>query len=362
MIYLPKRIGNLFNKMCKIENIKAAIFDSAHGKKKRKCVKKVLDNVDEYAHKIQQILLTESYVPSRFYERELYDCHCRKSRKICNTAYYPDQIIFWCVINAIKPTIMRGMYEWSCGSVPNRGIKLGYRAVRRWLNCDWKNTKYCLKLDIHHFYQSIPHDKLMEAFSHKIKDKKMLRLISRIVESYPAGLPIGNYTSQWFANFYLESLDHYIKQELHIKRYVRYVDDMVLFGNNKKKLHKARILISKKLSEMGLSLKNNYQVFPTKSRAVDFLGYQFWRNHIKMRKRNFLFLTRQYRKICRLESRNKPIPFHMAAGFISRYGQLQHCNVYWLKQKVQKKINFKMLKEVIRNENKRKYKPQPVAI
>ena len=123
MIYLPKRIGNLFNKMCKIENIKAAIFDSAHGKKKRKCVKKVLDNVDEYAHKIQQILLTESYVPSRFYERELYDCHCRKSRKICSTAYYPDQIIFWCVINATKPTIMRGMYEWSCGSVPNRTFR-----------------------------------------------------------------------------------------------------------------------------------------------------------------------------------------------------------------------------------------------
>lgn len=245
---------------------------------------------------------------------------------------------------------MRGMYEWSCVSVPNRGIKAGFRAVNRWLDCDWENTKYCLKLDIHHFYQSIPHGKLIAAFSHKIKDKKMLRLIIRIVEGYPAGLPIGNYTSQWFANFYLEPLDHYIKQELHIKRYVRYVDDMVLFSNSKKQLHKACQAISSRLAEMGLTLKGNYQIFPTKSRAVDFLGYQFRRNHIKLRKRNFLLLHKQYRKIKKLQNQNRPVPFRTAAGFISRYGQLQHCSAYWLRQKYRKLL--KPLKEVIHNESK----------
>lgn len=351
VIYVPKRIGNLFNKMCEIENIKIAIFDSARGKKKRKSVKKVLENVDEYARKIQRILLTGSYHPSGYHERELYDSHSRKVRMICSTAYYPDQIIFWCVINATKPAIMRGMNDWCCGSIPERGIKHGYRAVKRWLDCDWKNTKYCLKLDIHHFYQSVPHDKLMAALKHKIKDKKMLTLLHTIIYSCQAGLPIGNYTSQWFANFYLEPLDHYIKQELHIKRYVRYVDDMVLFSSSKKQLHKAEKAIAQWLEKMGLMLKGNYQIFPTKSHAIDFLGYQFQKSHVKLRKRNFLLLRKQYRKIKKLQSRNQPVPFHTAAGFISRYGQLQHCSAYWLRQKYRKLL--KPLKEVIHNESKR---------
>jgi hypothetical protein len=259
------------------------------------------------------------------------------------------------MINAIKPVIMRGMYEWCCGSIPGRGIKYGYRAVKRWLDCDWKNTKYCLKLDIHHFYQSIPHDKLMTAFRHKIKDKKMLHLLQTIVSSYPDGLPIGSYTSQWFANFYLEPLDHFIKQELHIKRYVRYVDDMVLFSNSKRKLHKACAAISERLSEMGLTLKGNYQIFPTKSRAVDFLGYQFRRDHVSLRKRNFLSFLRQYRKISKLQSKGKPVPPHLAAGLLSRSGQLKHCNAYWTRRKIEKSIE--PLKGVIRDESKRKRKP-----
>lgn len=352
VIYVPKRIGNLFNKMCEIENIKIAIFDSARGKKKRKSVKKVLENVDNYAYKIQQMLLNKSYKPSSYHTFEQYDSHCKKVRAICSTAYYPDQIIFWCVINTIRPVIMRGMYEWCCGSVSDRGIKYGYRAVKRWLNCDWKNTKYCLKLDIHHFYQSISHEKLIAMFEHKIKDKQMLRLIATIINSYSTGLPIGNYTSQWFANFYLESLDHYIKQNLHIKRYVRYVDDMVLFSHSKKQLHKAYNAISIYLDKVGLQLKDNYQIFPTKNRTIDFLGYQFYRNHIKLRKSDFLLLSRQYRKICRKINKHESISFKMAAGFMSRYGQLKHCNAYFLKQKFGKHLN--LLKEVIRGESKRK--------
>jgi len=351
VIYVSKRVDNLYKQMCDISNIKIAIYDSAHCKKKRKSVNKVLQNVDGYAYKIQQMLINETYKPSGYHVFEQYDSHCKKSRTICSTAYYPDQIIFWCVINIIKPVIMRGMYEWCCGSVPNRGIKYGYRAVKRWLDCDWNNTKYCLKLDIHHFYQSISHEKLIAMFEHKIKDKQMLHLIATIVNSYPTGLPIGNYTSQWFANFYLESLDHYIKQDLHIKRYVRYADDMVLFSHSKKQLHKAYKAISIYLNRIGLQLKDNYQIFPTKSHAVDFLGYQFKRNHIKLCKDDFLLLARQYRKICKKINQHKSINFKMAAGFMSRYGQLKHCNAYFLKQKFGKHLN--LLKEVIRSESKR---------
>ena len=199
---MPKRAGHLYEKMCKQKNIKLAILDAARGKHSRKDVRNVLEHIDDYAAKTQRILERQSYKPSKYRVQTIYDSRSKKYRQICSLPFYPDQIIFWCVINTIKPTLMRGMYEWCCGSIPGRGIKCGYRAVRRWLDCDWKNTKYCLKLDIHHFYQSIPHDKLMRAFQHKIKDRKMLGLIKTIVDSFADGLPIGNYTSQWFANFY----------------------------------------------------------------------------------------------------------------------------------------------------------------
>ena len=353
---MPKRIGHLYEKMCERENIKQAILCAAQNKHKRKEVKYVLGHIDEFAGKIQCMLKNQSYKPSKYRIRTIYDSRSKKYRQICSLPFYPDQIVFWCVINTIKPVIMRGMYEWCCGSVPGRGIKLGYRAVKRWLDCDWKNTKYCLKLDIHHFYQSVPHDKLMAAFHHKIKDAKMLQLIKTVIDSSPEGLPIGNYTSQWFANFYLEPLDHYIKQDLHIKRYVRYVDDMVLFSHSKKQLHKALKAITEYLKGMGLTLKGNYQIFPTKSRAVDFLGFQFRRGYVKLRKSDFLRLYRQYRKIRKCLKHMKQIQFKTAAGFISRLGQLKHCNSYWFRQRISKNINIIVLKRVIADESKRQCK------
>jgi hypothetical protein len=359
---MPKRAGHLYEEMCEQRNIKLAILDAARGKHSRKDVQNVLGHIDDYAAKIQMILERQSYKPSKYRVQTIYDSRSKKYRQICSLPFYPDQIIFWCVINTIKPVLMHGMYEWCCGSIPGRGIKCGYRAVRRWLDCDWKNTKYCLKLDIHHFYQSIPHDKLMMAFQHKIKDRKMLWLIKTIVDSLADGLPIGNYTSQWFANFYLEPLDHYIKQELHIKRYVRYVDDMVLFSHSKKQLHKALKAINEYLKGMGLTLKSNYQIFPTKSRPVDFLGFQFHHGYIKLRNSNFLRLYRRYRKIRKMLKRHKTVSPKLAMGFISQCGELKHCNAYWFRQKISRNINLNRLKEAITNESKRQCKACGFAV
>ena len=86
----------------------------------------------------------------------------------------------------------------------------------------------------------------------------------------------GNYTSQWFANFYLQDLDHYIKEDLKIPYYIRYMDDMVLFHRNKKELHKARVKIEEFLKNEDLKLKENWQLFKTDSRPIDFLGYKFF--------------------------------------------------------------------------------------
>jgi len=266
------------------------------GKRKQNRVKKILDNIDVYAEKIRRILLKKTYRPSPYIEKTIEDGATKKIRTICKPRFYPDQIIHWALMIQLQPAIMRGMYEYSCGSVPGRGTSYGQKTLRKWLDGDYKNTKYCLKMDVHKFYPSVNNELLKMAFRRRIKDTDCLWLIDQIINSIQ-GLPIGNYTSQWFSNFFLQGLDHFIKEQLGVKYYLRYVDDLVLLGGNKKKLHKARQAISDYLETINLTLKDDWQVFKVNSRAIDFLGFRFFRNKTILRKRNALRIRRRIRKI-----------------------------------------------------------------
>lgn len=126
-------------------------------------------------------------------------------------------------------------------------------------------------------------------------------MIDLIIDSSKNGLPIGNYTSQWFANFYLQDLDHYIKEDLHIKYYIRYMDDIVLFHRNKKELHKIKEKIEAFLEKEDLKLKENWQLFKTDSRPLDFLGYRFYRGYTTLRRGNCLRIRRRIKKSIKKE-------------------------------------------------------------
>ncbi len=291
-----KREGFLFEDICDEQNIKHAILHSSLGKRNQRRVKHILDNMDVYAIKIKDMLLTYRYEPSPYVEKTIIDGANKKERVICKPRYYPDQIIHWALMLQIQPVIMRGMYEYCCGSVPGKGTGYGQKTLRKWLNSDHKNTKYCLKLDISKFYPSINNEILKEMFRRKIKDGRCLFLIDKIVDS-SKGLPIGNYTSQWFSNFYLEGLDHYIKEVLRAKYYIRYVDDIVILCPNKRKLHKMFECIRIYLSEIKLSVKGDWQIFSVDKRPIDFLGFKFYRNKTILRKRTALRIMRRMRKI-----------------------------------------------------------------
>jgi len=350
-----KRVGNLYQKILDPDQIEWAIGEASRGKRHRADVKRVIADVPKYVQKIRDMLTNGTFRPSPYHVFERYDHLNKKTRTIQRPEFFPDQIVHWLIITATKDVFMRGMYHWNCGSIPGRGIKHGYNGVKRWLRDDKKNTKYTLKMDVKKYYDSIPHDKLMAIIRHKIKDERMIKLIQQIVESTKSGVPIGNYTSQWFANIYLESLDHYIKEKLKVKYYVRYIDDMVLFGCNKKELHKARKAIEKFLEvELGLKLKGNWQVYKTDSRGVDFLGFVFRRTHIQLRARNFLALVRQANRVKKMIANKVAIPFKVAAGLLSRMGQLRHFNSFKVWEKYLKGIKINLLKKVVRNESKRK--------
>jgi RNA-directed DNA polymerase len=300
-----------------------AIANSSLGKRKQKRVKMILDNEECYAKEIQDMLLKKQYIPSPYAIKTVQDGSSGKIRTVYKPRFYPDQIIHWSLMLQLQPIMMKGMYEYNCGSVPGRGTSYGQNTLRKWLDTDYKNTKYCLKMDVSKFYPSVDNDILKEMFRRKIKDKDCLWLIDSIIDS-SQGLPIGNYTSQWFANFFLQGLDHYIKEKLGVKYYVRYVDDLVLLGSNKKKLHKARKHISEYLQTIGLTLKSDWQVFKVNDRAIDFLGFRFFRNKTILRKRNALRIKRRIKKI----SKKNYLNYKDACAVISYWGWIKRSDSY----------------------------------
>lgn len=318
-----KRIGYIYERIYDLENIKLAIWNASEGKRSQKRIKVILNNKDHYAKKVQKMLADKSYKPTIPVIKEIQDNSSGKIRKIYKPNFFPDQIIHWALMLQLQPIIMKGMYEYNCGSVPGRGTSLGQKAVRRWLDGDLKNTKWCLKMDIKKFYPSIDNDILKKMFRKKIKDVECLWLIDTIIDGND-GQPIGYFTAQWFSNFFLEGLDHYIKEILGVQYYVRYVDDLVLLGSNKRKLHKVRKLVQEYLSGIGLGLKDNWQVFKPSDRGIDFLGLRFFNNKTVLRKRTALRIKRRVNKIRKKGYLNEKV----ASAIVSYWGWIKRSNSF----------------------------------
>ena len=318
-----KRYGFIYSKVYDPDNLKLAMRKASLGKRNQKRVKKVLCNADGYAEKLCRMLRDKDYQPSTPQIRIINDGASGKKRTIYKPNFYPDQIIHWALMLQLEPMIMHGMYAYSCGSIPGRGTSYAQKALRKWIDNDRRNTKYCLKMDIHKFYPSIDNAILKQRFRRLIKDPDCLWLTDKIIDSN-IGQPIGFYTSQWFANFFLQDLDHFVKERLGIKYYVRYVDDLVMLGPNKKKLHRVREAITEYLAGIKLQIKDNWQVFRLDCRDIDFLGIRFYRDKSILRKRNSLRIRRRVNKI----RQKRRLNYADACAVISYWGWMKRTDSY----------------------------------
>lgn len=250
------------------EQAKKQLYKRIGSKKEREQLQEILahdetkttqQNIERFVIWVRDRIINRDWVPDAYREFYINDGIRRKRRKIAATTVV-SQVFHWVLIMAITPVIMRGMIAHTCASIPGRGAHYGKRFIERWLQ-DEPNTKYCAKIDISKFYQSINQTAAKREFRRYIADETALWLIDTIIGSYPEGLPIGTYTSQWFANWILQRLDHFIKEQLRVKYAMRYMDDYVLFERNKKELHKVLEAIDVYLKPFGLRLKDNWQVF-----------------------------------------------------------------------------------------------------
>ena len=171
------------------------------------------------------------------------------------------------------------------------------------------------------------------------------------------GLPLGFYTSQWFANFYLQDFDHFVKEELNVKYYMRYMDDMVIFGSNKKELHKDKDLMLEFLQEnLRVWFKDNWQIFRFdtkghKGRFVDFMGFRFYRDHTTMRRS----IARKAMILARKLGNQETISVEDARRMMAYYGWIKHTDSYYFMQRyIDPYINFDDLKRIISEDSKRR--------
>lgn len=305
---------------------------------------------------------TEYFCNEEHVPKEIYDGIRRKQRQIIVPSMR-EQIVHHMVVNVLKPIFMKGMYEHSYGSLPGRGAHLAKRHIEKWIRRSGRDCKYCLKMDVRKYFDSVPHDILKAKLRKLIHDRDFLLILEEIVDAVPGdrGIPIGFYTSQWFANWYLTELDHYIKEQLHAKFYVRYMDDMVIFGGNKRELHRIRKQVDEYLHErLGLELKGNWQVFRFHyvkkngqeiGRDLDFMGFQFYRNRTTLRRTIMLKATRKARKIAR-KGRTRTV--YDCRQMLSYLGWIDAADVYGMyKQRIKPNVSFQRMKRSVGNYDRR---------
>jgi len=336
-----KRQGYIYKDICDIKNVRSALISASKNKTKKFAVKNALNDFENSVTFVKTLLDNKTYTPNKYYPSVIKDGISRKERTIYKPKFFPDQVIHWCLINKIKPLIMRGMYHWSCASIPGRGPHYAKKACEKWIRNDYSNTRYCLKIDIRKYYPNINKGRLKEKFRRLIKDTDTLWLIDAIIDSHHEGLPIGNYTSQWFANFYLQDTDHFIKEELDIKYYIRYMDDLVMFGSNKRELRKKFERLRSFLADESLTIKGNWQIFNVSKRRLDFCGFCFTRDKTFIRKRISRRMRAKYYSFLKRPNR------HNAASLMSYYGWVKHTDSYILFKKYFKD-KLKKIKEALR--------------
>lgn len=302
-----KRIDNIYEKIISIENLRLADKIARRGKLKTYGVQVHDKNRDANILALHEALLTKTYRTSKY---EVFTIFEPKERLIFRLPYFPDRIVHHAIMKILEPIWVSVFTTDTFSCIKKRGINGCMRKVDKAMT-DKEGTKYCLKLDIRKFYPSINHDRLKEVVRRKIKCENTLWLIDEIIDSAD-GVPIGNYLSQYLANLFLAYFDHWVKEELRVKYYFRYADDIVFLHSSKENLQDLFKKVDAYLRDrLLLQVKGNYQVFPVaenkydrRGRGIDFVGYVFYHNQKCIRKstkKNFC------RAVARLNKTTPPV-------------------------------------------------------
>jgi len=292
-----KRIGYLSEELCSFQNLHKAFRRAfgASGRHQEAC--EFHFHLEKELLRLKEELEDNTYQPSPYRYFEISD----PKKRTISVAPFRDRIVHHALVGILEPVFeKRFIYD----SYATRKEKGTHKAIRRAQEFMKKNY-FFLKTDVAKYFDSISHDILMELLRTKIKDENVLILAERIIRNSDTsreiqegvGLPIGNLTSQFFANVYLDPQDHYMKDKLGVKYYIRYMDDMVMFSDSRNELKsllkQMRFFLRDRLK---LVLKERVTQINTRLHGLPFLGFRVFPNLLRIRQENFRRLKGRMRQ------------------------------------------------------------------
>jgi len=305
-------MDNLYEKICDLENIYVAYKKATKGKKYRDEALRFSHNLPDNLLNIEFLLKNKKYCHSQYYEFLVKD----SKKRIIRAACLKDRIMHHALCNIINDFFERSFIFDSYACRKEKGAHRAIKRFRTFLKkiktineLKNKNNVFCLKCDIVKYFDSVDKEILIKLIKRKIQDSDVLNLIMVVLNSYGPGLPIGNLTSQLFANIYLHELDFYVKNTLKCKYYIRYMDDFVLLDVEKQKLWNCYGLIKDFLrQELKLKIDDNKTKLTPIRKGVIFLGFKIYPNKVLLREDTVKRFKKRLRKELK-EWDDKIVPF-----------------------------------------------------
>lgn len=288
-----KRLGNIFDQIVSPENLFAAHKEARRNKGRYHQVIRFERHLERNIEKLREELISGNWHIWGY--RQFYRRDSGKVRKIDWNPCYKDNVVQHAIERVAGRYLVRAGIEDTYAGIKKRGIHKGADRMRRFLSEYTADQPiYILKMDVRKYYQSIDHDILKAQIRRKIKDKRVLELFDKIIDSHSPGLPIGNYLSQLLANYYLTVYDRFVKDS-GFRHYSRYCDDIVILHADKDKLRDLLRETERRFAELKLEIKPNVQIYPIERSGLDYLGYVFHRDKIFIRKKG----EQRYRRAAR---------------------------------------------------------------
>ena len=325
-----KRHGNLFSKIAEMDNLMVAFHNAAKGKRWQRQIQVAERDEEKLLFALKESLSNHTFKTSAYRKKWIFE---PKKRQIFILPFYPDRVVQHAIMQVLEPIWDKLMIHNSFACRKSKGQHKASVVCKHYA----MRYEYCVQCDISKFYPSIPHKKLKTLIRRKIKDKDLLWLLDDIIDSAEGdrNVPIGNYLSQWFGNLYMNDLDTFVKQTIHVKPYLRYCDDFLFFGDEKETLK----LIADKaeqfcndILDLRLSKKNLFHTY----QGVDFVGYRhFHSGKVLVRKRTAKRIMQKLKKLpAKLKSGR--IQKDKARSVIaSADGWLCHANTYHMRESME---------------------------
>ena len=349
-----KRLGGIWPRVVSFDNLLLANRKARRGKGGSLDVALFALNREKELFRLQRELQDGSYWPGAYRLFRIYE---RKPRIIA-AAPFRDRVVHHAVMNLIEPALDRTFIHDSYACRQGKGVHAAVDRYQIWA----QRNAYALKMDVAQYFPSIDHQILKEKLRRRIKDARVLALLDRIIDTSPEietaptffpgddlltplerrrGIPIGNLTSQFLANLYLDDLDHYVKQELKVGAYLRYVDDMVALGDDKGRLAEVRAAVRERLAADRLLLHPRKAHVSPAAVGLNLLGYLVFPNHRRLRNDNGHRFARRLRGFARAYAEGLITLADVKPSLHSWIGHAIHADTVRLRAKIISRIVFR---------------------